>query len=80
MARAISAASSSGFSPFSAPRTSNHVDRLMNRLYRLLYAGRGLHGHHGASERRLRGWALLHNLQVSASLAGFRLGTSIIGE
>lgn len=89
-------------------RTSNQVDRLMNRLYRLLYAGRGLHGHQGASERRLRGWALLlnfrpfaprsgqrrehaspahrlhgkkyhdhwlHNLQVSASLAGFRTAT-----
>lgn len=89
-------------------RTSNLVDRLMNRLYRLLYAGRGLHGHQGASERRLRGWALLlnfrpfaprsgqrrehqspahrlhgkkyhdhwlHNLQVSASLGGFRPAT-----
>jgi hypothetical protein len=89
-------------------RTSNLVDRLMNRLYRLLYAGRGLHGHQGASERRLRGWALLlnfrpfaprsgqrrehqspahrlhgrkyhehwlHNLQVSASLGGFRHAT-----
>jgi hypothetical protein len=89
-------------------RTSNHVDRLMNRLTRLLYAGRGLHGHLHASTRRLRGWALLHNfrpyaprsgfcrlyqspahrlnrkqyhehwlhnLQVSASLAGYRQGT-----
>ena len=42
-------------------RTSNMVDRLMNRLYRLLYAGRGLHGHQESSERRLRGWALLLN-------------------
>jgi hypothetical protein len=89
-------------------RTSNLVDRLMNRLYRVVYAGRGLHGHQAASERRLRGWALLlnfrpfaprsgqprrhqspahqlnhkryhehwlHNLQVSASLAGFRACT-----
>jgi hypothetical protein len=89
-------------------RTSNLVDRLMNRLYRLLYAGRGLHGHQEAGERRLRGWALLlnfrpfaprsgqrrehqspahrlhgkkyhdhwlHNLQVSASLGGFRPAT-----
>jgi hypothetical protein len=89
-------------------RTSNLVDRLMNRLYRLLYAGRGLHGHQGASERRLRAWALLlnfrpfaprsgqprahqspahrlhgkkyhdhwlHNLQVCASLGGFRHAT-----
>lgn len=84
-------------------RTSNLVDRLMNRLTRFLYAGRGLHGHQASSERRLRGWALLqnfcpfaprsgksreyqspahrlnqkryhehwlHNLQISASLAG----------
>lgn len=86
-------------------RTSNAVDRPMNRLTRFLYAGRGLHGHQSSSERRLRGWALLHNfrpfaprgrqarpfespahrlnqkqyaphwlhnLQVSASLGGFR--------
>jgi hypothetical protein len=89
-------------------RTSNQVDRLMNRLYRVLYAGRGLHGHQASSERRLRGWALLlnfrpfaprsgrprqhdspahrlndkkyhdhwlHNLQISASLCGFRKAT-----
>jgi hypothetical protein len=86
-------------------RTSNMVDRPMNRLQRLLYAGRGLHGHCDNSERRLRGWALLlnfrpfahrsgqvreydspahrlnrkryhhnwlHNLQISASLMGYR--------
>jgi hypothetical protein len=84
------------------------VDRLRNRRDRVLDAGRGLHGHQAASERRLRGWALvlnfrpfaprgrqrrvqqspahrlnyktyhdhwLHNLQVSASLAGFRGST-----
>src|SRR5262249_18539215 len=34
-------------------RTSNAVDRPMNRLGRLLYAGRGLHGHQGSSECRL---------------------------
>jgi len=89
-------------------RTSNLVDRLTNRLYRVLYAGRGLHGHQASSERRLRGWALLlnfrpyaprsgpprayqspahalnrkkyhdhwlHNLQVSASMAGYRQST-----
>jgi hypothetical protein len=89
-------------------RTSNLVDRLTNRLYRVLYAGRGLHGHRASSERRLRGWALLlnfrpyaprsgltrehqspahalnskkyhdhwlHNLQVSASMAGYRQST-----
>lgn len=86
-------------------RTSNTVDRPMNRLHRLVYAGRGLHGHQASSQRRLRGWALLlnfrpfahrsgqdrpytspahrlnqkcynqnwlHNLQVSASLMGYR--------
>lgn len=42
-------------------RTSNMVDRLMNRLYRVLYAHRGLHGHQCSSERRQRGWALLLN-------------------
>jgi len=44
-------------------RTSNAVDRPMNRLYRWLYAGRGLHGHQASSERRLRGLALLHNFR-----------------
>ena len=86
-------------------RTSNMVDRLMNRLTRYLYDGRGLHGHQQSSQFRLRGWALLknftpyaprsnhqriysspahslnqkvyhhhwlHNLNISASLAGFR--------
>jgi len=89
-------------------RTSNLVDRLTNRLYRVLYAGRGLHGNQPSSERRLRGWALLlnfrpyaprsgtprtyqspahrlnrkkyhdywlHNLQISASMAGYRQST-----
>lgn len=44
-------------------RTSNLVDRLMNRLTRFLYAGRGLHGHQATSELRLRGWALLQNFR-----------------
>lgn len=42
-------------------RTSNQVDRLMNRMTRLMYSGRGIHGNHTASERRLRGWALMAN-------------------
>ena len=42
-------------------RTSNMVDRLMNRLTRFLYDGRGLHGHQETSELRLRGWALIRN-------------------
>lgn len=47
-------------------RTSNAVDRPMNRLGRLMYAGRGLHGHQGSSELRLRGWALLFNFRPFA--------------
>lgn len=47
-------------------RTSNAVDRPMNRLRRLVYAGRGLHGHQNSSERRLRGWALLLNFRPFA--------------
>ncbi len=47
-------------------RTSNLVDRLMNRLTRLAYAGRGLHGHQQTSEFRLRGWALLQNFRPFA--------------
>lgn len=47
-------------------RTSNLADRLMNRLTRFLYAGRGLHGHQRSSERRLRGWALLQNFRPFA--------------
>lgn len=51
-------------------RTSNLVDRLMNRLTRLMYAGRGLHGHQHSSTRRLRGWALLHNFRPFARRSG----------
>lgn len=51
-------------------RTSNTVDRLMNRLCRLMYAGRGLHGHQASSERRLRGWALLLNFRPFAPRGG----------
>lgn len=51
-------------------RTSNMVDRLMNRLTRFLYAGRGLHGHQSSSELRLRGWALLQNFCPFARRSG----------
>lgn len=51
-------------------RTSNLVDRLMNRLTRFLYAGRGLHGHQANSELRLRGWALLQNFRPFARRSG----------
>jgi hypothetical protein len=54
--------------------TSNAVDRPMNRLCRLMYAGRGLHGHQGSSEFRRKHYHehWLHNLMVSTSLMGFR--------
>ena len=51
-------------------RTSNLVDRLMNRLTRYLYAGRGLHGNQASSELRLRGWALLNNFRPFAPHSG----------
>lgn len=51
-------------------RTSNAVDRPMNRMCRLMYAGRGLHDHQCSSERRLRGWALLINFRPYAPRAG----------
>lgn len=51
-------------------RTSNLVDRLMNRLTRLLYAGRGVHGHRHSSTQRLRGFALLHNFRPYAPRSG----------
>lgn len=51
-------------------RKSNLVDRLMNRLCRLMDAGRGLHGHQVHSELRLRGWALLHNFRPFAPRGG----------
>ena len=53
-------------------RTSNMVDRLMNRLTRYLYAGRGLHGHQSSSERRLRGWSLLNNFRPFAPRSGLQ--------
>jgi hypothetical protein len=53
-------------------RTSNTIDRPMNRLCRLLYAGRGLHGHRKTSEQRLRGWALLLNFRPFAPRSGLK--------
>lgn len=51
-------------------RTSNQVDRLMNRMTRLMYSGRGIHGNHLASELRLRGWALMRNFLPYAQRSG----------
>jgi len=43
-------------------RMSNPVDRLLRRLDYHLYCTQHLHGKSAASaERRLRGWALIHN-------------------
>jgi hypothetical protein len=53
-------------------RTSNAVDRPMNRMCRLMYAGRGLHGHQAGSQRRLRGWALLMNFRPFAKRSGVK--------
>lgn len=50
--------------------TSNAVDRPMDRLCRLMYASRGLHGHQASSQRRLRGWALLLNFWPFAKRSG----------
>ena len=47
-------------------RTSNAVDRPMNRLCRLMSASRGLHGHQSSSKLQLRGWALLLNFRPHA--------------
>jgi hypothetical protein len=47
-------------------RTSNQVDRPMNRIKRVLYSGRGLHGHRRSSELHLRGVALLNNFRPFA--------------
>jgi hypothetical protein len=55
-------------------RTSNLVDRLMNRLTRFLYAGRGLHGHQHSSQLRLRGWVLLQNFRPFAPRSGQQRG------
>lgn len=51
-------------------RTSNMVDRLMNRLTRSLYHRRGIHGHQYSSELMLRGWALIENFRDFAPRAG----------
>ena len=51
-------------------RTSDQVDRLMNRMTRLMYSGSGIHGNHVASELRLRGWASMRNFVPYAQRSG----------
>ena len=49
-------------------RTSNAVDRPMKPgCAQLNQRNRGLHGHQGSSELRLRGWALLLNFRPYAN-------------
>jgi hypothetical protein len=46
--------------PF-AQRTSNMVDRLMQRMERHLVSTQYFHGSHYSAELSIRGWALIHN-------------------
>jgi len=45
----------------SAYRTSNMLDRHMERMDRCFYAAKYFHGHLMTAEYAVRGWALLHN-------------------
>ncbi len=45
----------------SAYRTSNMLDRHMDRMDRCFYSGKYFHGHLMTAEYAVRGWALLHN-------------------
>jgi hypothetical protein len=45
----------------SAYRTSNMLDRHMERMDRCFYSARYFHGHLMTAEYAVRGWALLHN-------------------
>jgi len=47
----------------SAYRTSNMLDRHMDRMDRCFYSGKYFHGHLMSAEYAVRGWSLLHNFQ-----------------
>ena len=47
----------------SAYRTSNMIDRHMDRMDRSFYTAKYFHGHLMTAEYKVRAWALLHNLQ-----------------
>lgn len=47
----------------SAYRTSNMLDRHMDRMDRCLYSAQYFHGHLMTAEYKVRAWALLHNFQ-----------------
>lgn len=46
-----------------AYRTSNSLDRVMDRQDRYLYNGKYFHGHLISAEYRMRAWALCHNFK-----------------
>jgi len=54
----------------SAYRTSNMLDRHMNRMDRSFYSAQYFHGHLMTAEYRVRAWALLHNFQPYCPRAG----------
>ena len=47
----------------SAYRTSNMIDRHMDRMDRSFYTAKYFHGHLMTAEYKVRAWALLHNFQ-----------------
>ena len=48
-----------------AHRTSNMLDRLMQRMDRHLFSTQYFHGSLSAAELSIRGWALIHNFAPS---------------
>ena len=60
-----------------AHRTSNMVDRLMQRMDRHLFSTQYFHGSIAAAELSIRGWALIHNFapynpRTAKNLNGFK--------
>jgi hypothetical protein len=55
-----------------AYRTSNRLDRQLDRLDRCLYAAHYFHGHLMAGEYQVRAWALFHNFQPYCPRAQIR--------
>jgi hypothetical protein len=47
-----------------AHRTSNMVDRLMQRMDRHLFSTQYFHGSMAAAELSIRGWTLIHNFAL----------------
>lgn len=55
-----------------AYRTSNMLDRQLDRLDRCLYAAHYFHGHLMSAEHQIRAWALLHDFQPFCPRAKIR--------